>query len=89
MNRNFALSNIECAELLEQTFSRRRDFSVQKYAERSFGVFQEKPVGVLWKFSAKAAPDAREFLFHPSQIMKRPRPREMSWHLFSRRSTDR
>jgi hypothetical protein len=41
-----------------------RRFSLREYAERSFGVFQEKPLDVVWKFSPKVAPDAREFLFH-------------------------
>jgi predicted DNA-binding transcriptional regulator YafY len=45
--RNFALSNIERVELLDETFARKRDFSITKYAERSFGVFQEKPVDVV------------------------------------------
>jgi predicted DNA-binding transcriptional regulator YafY len=38
----FALSNIERVELLGITFTRRRGFSLQAYAERSFGVIQEK-----------------------------------------------
>lgn len=93
--RNFALSNIEKVELLDQSFARKRGFSIGKYAENSFGVFQEKPVDVVWKFTPKAAPDASEFLFHPKQVME-PRKDgslvvrfraggllEMSWHLFT------
>src|SRR5579885_455500 len=91
--RNFALSNIERVELLDRTFTRRHDFSIREYAQRSFGVFQEKPVDVVWKFSPKAAVDARDFLFHPTQVMK-DQPDgslivsfraggllEMAWHL--------
>lgn len=90
--RNFALSNIERVELLNGAFRRRR-FSLQDYAERSFGVFQEKPVDVVWKFSAKAAGDAKEYLFHPSQTMEEQPDGsfvvkfraggllEMAWHL--------
>jgi hypothetical protein len=72
---------------------RRKDFSLQKYAEQSFGVFQEKPFDVVWRFSPKAAPDAKTFLFHPTQVME-PQPDgslivrfhaggalEMCWHL--------
>jgi len=93
--RNFALSNIERVEVLDRTFTRKRDFSLREYAERSFGVFQEKPVDVVWRFSPKAAPDAREFLFHPTQTMQvqpdgslivRFRSGgllEMAWHLFT------
>jgi predicted DNA-binding transcriptional regulator YafY len=93
--RKFALSNIERVELLGQTFTRKRGFSIQQYAEGSFGVFHEDPVDVVWKFSPKVAADAAEFLFHPSQSME-PQPDgslvvrfraggllEMSWHLFT------
>lgn len=78
-----------------KTFTRKRGFSIEKYAENSFGVFQEGPVNVVWKFSPKAAQDASEFLFHPSQTLEpqrdgslivRFRPGgllEMSWHLFT------
>ncbi len=56
---------------------------------------QEKPVAVVWKFSAKAAPDAREFQFHPTQIMEPQLDAslivrfragglfEMAWHLLT------
>ena len=93
--RNFALSNIERVELLDETFARRRDFSITKYAERSFGVFQEKPVDIVWKFTPRAADDASEFLFHPSQETERLKDGsllvrfraggllEMAWHLFT------
>lgn len=91
--RNFALSNIDRVELLEKSFTRRRDFSLEEYAERSFGVFQEEPVDVAWKFSAKVAADAKEYLFHPSQTMEEQSDGslivkfraggllEMAWHL--------
>ena len=93
--RNFSLSNIERVEPLDRSFARKRRFSLKEYAERSFGVFQEEPVDVVWKFTPKAAADAREFLFHPSQIIE-PQPdgslivrfrtgglMEMAWHLFT------
>ena len=92
--RSFALSNIERVELLDKTFTRRRGFSLRVYAERSFGVFQEKPFDVVWRFTPKAAADARQFLFHPTQafedqpdgsLIVRFRAGgalEMCWHLF-------
>ena len=93
--RSFALSNIERAEVLDRTFARKPRFSLREYSERAFGVFQEKPVDVVWKFSPKAAPDAREFLFHPTQVMEAQADGslivrfraggllEMAWHLFT------
>ncbi|MGO8867970.1 MAG: WYL domain-containing protein [Alphaproteobacteria bacterium] len=62
---------------------------------RSFGVFQEKPFDVVWKFKPEAASDAREWVFHPHQVIE-DQPdgslivrfhaggaREMSWHLYT------
>jgi predicted DNA-binding transcriptional regulator YafY len=93
--RNFALSNIERVELLENNFARMRGFSLQEYAERSFGVFQEEPFDVVWKFSPEVADDARGYLFHPSQSFEEQADGslivrfraggrlEMCWHLFT------
>jgi predicted DNA-binding transcriptional regulator YafY len=93
--RKFALSNIERVELLDKTFTRKRGFSLPIYAQRSFGVFEEEPFDVVWKFTSKAARDAQEFLFHPTQSMElQPDGSlivrfhaggllEMAWHLFT------
>ena len=93
--RNFAMSNIERVELLDKSFTKKRSFSLQKYAEKSFGVFQEEPFNVVWMFSPRAAPDAREFLFHPTQMMEDQSDgslivrfraggsKEMIWHLMT------
>ncbi len=93
--RLFSLANIEKVETDTASFERDPDFSLRAFAERSFGVFQEEPFDVAWRFSAKAAPDARQFLFHPSQTMEEQPDRslivrfraggalEMSWHLFT------
>jgi predicted DNA-binding transcriptional regulator YafY len=91
--RLFRLGNIERIEVTNEPFRRRKDFSLKRYAERSFGVFQEEPFDVVWRFSPEAAPDARQFLFHPTQttedqpdgsLIVRFRAGgalEMSWHL--------
>src|SRR5690606_1659404 len=60
-----------------------------------FGIYQEAPRRVVWRFHGPAVRDARHFLFHPSQEMEE-RPdgslevrftagglREMCWHLFT------
>lgn len=91
--RLFALAHIEKVEVTDTAFERNADFSLRAYAERSFGVYQEEPFDVAWRFSPKAAPDARHFLFHPTQILE-DQPDgslivrfeaggalEMSWHL--------
>ncbi len=92
--RMFSLSNINSAELVDGDFERAPDFDLREYASRSFGVFQEEPVDVVWRFSPAAADDAREYLFHPTQttelepdgsLVVRFRAaglREMAWHAF-------
>ncbi|MFZ1010126.1 MAG: WYL domain-containing protein, partial [Candidatus Sulfotelmatobacter sp.] len=67
--RNFTLSNIERVELLDKVFTRNQEFSLATYAERSFGVVQEQPFEVVWRFDKAASPWAKEFLFHPTQEM--------------------
>jgi len=42
-------------------------FSLEAYAARSFGAFQEKREYIVLRFSPEAAADARRFVFHPSQ----------------------
>jgi predicted DNA-binding transcriptional regulator YafY len=42
---------------------------LRAYAERSFGVFQEEPKEIVLRFAPAAAPDARAFLFHPTQSL--------------------
>lgn len=93
--RLFRLANIEKVETTTRAFARRKGFSLQKFAERSFGVFQEEPFDVVWRFSPQAVPDVRQFLFHPTQrfeeqpdgsIIVRFRAGgalEMCWHLFT------
>ena len=58
------------ARLLDERFERDPAFDLQRYARRSFGTFQEKPVRVVLRFDAAAAPDASAFLFHPGQTIE-------------------
>jgi predicted DNA-binding transcriptional regulator YafY len=93
--RMFRLSNIISVKVTEKSFQRDLSFSLEKYAQNSFGVFQEEPFDVVWHFNSDAAPDAAEYEFHPSQTMEwqddgslivRFRAggrREMDWHLYT------
>lgn len=90
----FRLPNIEEARLLDTPFVRDESFSLKEFAERSFGVYQEQPVEVRWRFTPESASAAEEFLFHPTQSMKRRADGslevkfqaggllEMAWHLY-------
>jgi len=93
--RLFSLANIEKLEITDSPFQQRKSFSLRAFAERSFGAFQEAPFDVVWRFSPRAAPDARQFLFHPTQTFE-DQPDgslilrfhaggalEMCWHLFT------
>lgn len=92
--RLYSLSNIDAVDVTEWGFERREGFSIEDYAKRSFGVFQEEPFDVVWKFSPDVVGDVREYVFHPNQKMEEHEDgslivkfvaggaREMCWHLF-------
>jgi predicted DNA-binding transcriptional regulator YafY len=93
--RLWRLNRIVSVDLLDRSFSRREDFSLQTYAAQSFGTFQEEPSDVVLRFAPEAADDAASWLFHPSQRLEEESDgsltvrfraggtREMSWHLFT------
>lgn len=93
--RLWSLANVSKALITGETFERDPDFNLQKYAERSFGAFQEPPVDVVLQFDPGAVRDAATFLFHPSQTLAENEDGsltvrfragglgEMSWHLFT------
>lgn len=68
--RLWRLTSMGEARLLDERFERDPAFDLQRYARRSFGTFQEKPVRVVLRFNAAAAPDASAFLFHPGQTVQ-------------------
>jgi len=91
---HFILSQIEGVTITKDDFWRDPSFNLQSYAEESFGIWKEKPVEVVWKFTARAAEAARDFVFHPSQKItdgkdgsmtvsfKAGGMLEMEWHLY-------
>lgn len=93
--RTFILANIEKVEDTGKAFTLDPTFSLNAYAERAFGVFQEEPFDVAWKFAPTVVKDASEFVFHPKQITElQPDGSllvkfhaggwlEMLWHLFT------
>ncbi len=91
----FRLSRIDRVELHESRFDAPPDFDLDAFARQSFGVFQEEPLDVVWRFRPAAAAEAREHVFHPDQeldeqsdgsLLVRFRAggmHEMVWHLFT------
>ena len=91
----FSLPSISRLKLETDGFERDPSFSLKEFVSYSFGVFEEAPVDVVWRFSAEAAPLARSFVFHHSQSLEdEPDGKlvvrfraggllEMAWHLLS------
>ena len=92
--RKFALPNVEEVNGTGDYFERDEGFSIEEYAEASFGVYSEDPFDVVWKFSPEIAGDVKQYSFHPQQIMKQEEDGsvlvefraggilEMAWHLY-------
>ena len=65
--RTFSLPNIVDISLLDMPYRKDPAFDLQKFAEQSFGVFQEEPYEVKLRFSAEVAEAAKSQHFHPTQ----------------------
>lgn len=95
--RLFRFDAISGAALSEKSFERPPGFSLSAFAKRAFGAYQtDAEYGeVVWRFAPEAAAQAREFEFHPDQVLE-ARPDgslivrfaaaghlEMCWHLYA------
>jgi len=83
--------------VLPESFELDAGFDILRHAERGFGSFENvlEEADVVWRFSPQAAPHARRFVFHPTQVVEEEpdgsllvRFRasghlEMCWHLYS------
>ncbi len=68
--RFYSLPQISKLRLLADSFDRDPDFNLSEFVAPSFGIYEEEPVDIVWRFSAEAAPVARQFQFHPSQAVE-------------------
>lgn len=66
----FRLARIDAVEVTQDAFAAPGDFDLDAYARQSFGVFQEDPVDVAWRFRPGVAAEARECVFHPDQTLE-------------------
>ncbi|MBU2960103.1 WYL domain-containing protein [Citreicella sp. C3M06] len=94
--RRFRLDRIASAKITGQGFSRDPDFDLARFSAQAFGSYHsESEYGpVEWRFTAAAAPVARQFIFHPDQTMSEDDSGaltvrfaasghvEMAWHLY-------
>ncbi len=93
--RSFSLPNIAEICLIHIPYLKDPAFDLREYTERSFGVFQEDPYDVTFRFSAQVVDAVREHHFHPSQqIEEQPDgslivrikaggSKEMCWHIMT------
>lgn len=93
--RYFILGRIEEIEILPFAAIPPKDFSLTQHVERSFGLWQEDPVDVHWRFKPEVAEEASEFVFHPTQRTELAEDGslhvrfraggliEMDWHLYT------
>jgi len=65
----YSLQNIKSIKILYDTYFDSSKFDLNEYAQESFGAFHEKPFEVEWLFTAEAAAEAKNFIFHPQQEM--------------------
>jgi predicted DNA-binding transcriptional regulator YafY len=93
--RNWRLDRIEGVQVLERPAARPPDFSLQAYADQSFGIYQDDIEDVELRISARGADSAKRWRFHVGQVIE-PQPdgsvrvtfrasgmRELAWHLFT------
>jgi predicted DNA-binding transcriptional regulator YafY len=94
--QHFRLDRITEARLEASSFVRDPDFNLEAHAARAFGSYhaEEEFAEVVWRFTPKAAPVAREFIFHPLQEVTEEDDGgitvrfhasghlEMAWHLY-------
>lgn len=93
--RSFSLPAMSAVKMELESFQRPSDFDLKGFVARCFGVFDEPPVEVVWRFSREAAPLARQFVFHHTQeLTDNPDGTltakfnaggklEMAWHLMT------
>jgi predicted DNA-binding transcriptional regulator YafY len=94
--RRFRLDRITDARITGQSFARDPEFDLTSFAAQAFGSFHSDSEHgpVIWRFTPKAAPVARDFEFHPTQrLIDEPDGSlrveftasgwiEMIWHLY-------
>jgi predicted DNA-binding transcriptional regulator YafY len=95
--KTYRIDRIESLELLLTPYERPNSPTLAEYAQRSFGVYQDRdePSEIVWRFSPEVADEAERFQFHPTQLLEREEDgslivrfragglREMVQHLFT------
>jgi predicted DNA-binding transcriptional regulator YafY len=92
--RTYRIDRMSNIEVLDRPFVRPERPTIAEFARKSFGIYQEPPRKVRWRFSAAKADEAANFVFHPTQTVAREPGgtllvefqagglKEMAWELF-------
>lgn len=95
--QHYRVEEIATAEVLPDSFELDADFDIRAHAEKGFGSFENEAEhgDVVWRFAPRAAPHARRFVFHPTQVVEEEADGsllvrfrasghlEMCWHLYA------
>jgi predicted DNA-binding transcriptional regulator YafY len=93
--RNWRLDRIADIAVTDHAGSKPEEFSLQAYADESFGIYQDDTEDVVLRVTPAAAEDALRWRFHANQqvepqadghVLVRFRAsgmRELAWHLFT------
>jgi predicted DNA-binding transcriptional regulator YafY len=93
--RTWRLDRMRDLEVLDAPAAAPESFSLQDFANRSFGIYQDQVEDVVLEIAPERAEDALSWRFHPSQsvepqadgsVVVRFRAsgmRELAWHLFT------
>lgn len=95
--QHYRVEEIYTAEVLEESFELDAGFNIRMHAQKGFGSYESAAEhgDVVWRFSPEAAPYARRFVFHPTQVVEEEPGGsllvrfqasghlEMCWHLYS------
>jgi len=94
--KQFVLSGFKDVQLIKTERFNPGKFDINEYSKASFGAYHSDkgPYEIVWRVSAKAAKEAKRYLFHPSQKITENKDGsltvrfkgdglwEICWHLF-------
>jgi predicted DNA-binding transcriptional regulator YafY len=69
--RLYLIDKIDDLEVLEEYFEKDEEFSLKKYCENSFGVYQEEPINIILEFDKEISDEVMNYHFHPTQKIKK------------------
>lgn len=94
--QHYRLDRVIDAKLEASSFNRDPDFDLARHSARAFGSYHDDRENeeIFWRFTPAATPVAREFVFHPDQVLTNEADGslsvrftasghlEMAWHLY-------